>query len=282
MLNSCAIVKIHWGCACTHMFLLDYLENFLRIFEVMLLCVCSCALKAHGFKFMLTLCIWLTIELNCCVFVGIHWRTSCALMILLALTYLAHSCSYVLCLCKWALWSLPCVLGILLVLSTAFGKFLFKLCTILASMAPKKCVKTTAASTSRAPAARGNSSLPYIINKDNIVFVDAEHASRYDAIVTRKLSAPSYLDRQILDITYFYDDVQGCIRFRLFNATHAIHLIRFNELLHLPPFGTLILDHENYTTKSFGTPSLVRGSHMRHSSPRPPWFAILSFIISNA
>ena len=100
------------------------------------------------------------------------------------------------------------MLGILLVLSTAFGKFLFKLCTILASMAPKKCVKTTAASTSRAPAARGNSSLPYIINKDNIVFVDAEHASRYDAIVTRKLSAPSYLDRQILDITYFYDDVR--------------------------------------------------------------------------
>ena len=59
-------------------------------------------------------------------------------------------------------------------------------------MAPKKHLKTTAASTSRAPAARGNTSLPHVINKYRLVFVDAEHASRYDAIVTRKLSAPSY------------------------------------------------------------------------------------------
>ena len=65
-------------------------------------------------------------------------------------------------------------------------------------MAPKKRVKTTAASTSRALAARGNASLPHVINKYHLVFVDAKHASRYDAIVTRKLSAPSYLDRQML------------------------------------------------------------------------------------
>ena len=83
---------------------------------------------------------------------------------------------------------------VFLAISVAFGKFLFKLCAILASMAPKKRVKATA-STCWAPAGQGNSSAPYVINKYNIVFVDAEHTSRYDAIVTRKLSAPSYLDR---------------------------------------------------------------------------------------
>ena len=35
--------------------------------------------------------------------------------------------------------------------------------------------------------------------------MDAEHASRYDAIVTRKLSAPSCLNRHILDIVSLYD-----------------------------------------------------------------------------
>jgi len=139
--------------------------------------------------------------------------------------------------------------------------------------------------------------------------VDAEHSFRYDAIVTRKLSTHSYLDRQILDITNLYDDlrhllgilrwenflqlqepvykrlvwefmsclvvdirrkfdeVQGYIRFRLFNATHEMHLIRFNELLRLPSFGTLIPDHENYIGKSFwhtitcsGQPYEVRSS----------------------
>jgi len=123
--------------------------------------------------------------------------------------------------------------------------------------------------------------------------VDAEHASRYDAIVTRKLSAPISLDRHILDIVSLYDElrhllgilgwensvelqepvyqrlvwefmcslvvdlrkkfdeVQGYIRFCLFNATHEMHLIRFNELLRLPPFGALTPDHENYTSRGF-------------------------------
>jgi len=69
-------------------------------------------------------------------------------------------------------------------------------------------MKATTASTSRAPVTRGNFSLPHVINKYNIVFVDAEHASRCDSIVTRKLSAPSYLDRHILDIVSFYDDLR--------------------------------------------------------------------------
>ena len=38
--------------------------------------------------------------------------------------------------------------------------------------------------------------------------MDVEYASRYDAIVTKKLSAPSYLDRQILDITNLCDDLR--------------------------------------------------------------------------
>jgi len=75
-------------------------------------------------------------------------------------------------------------------------------------MAPKKHMKTTAASTRRAPVARGNSLLPHVINKYNIVFVDAKHACRYDSIVNRKLSAPSYLDSQILDTVSLYDDLR--------------------------------------------------------------------------
>ena len=160
-------------------------------------------------------------------------------------------------------------------------------------MTPKKRVKTTATSTSRASVAGGNSSLPHVINKYNIVFVDTEHVSRYDAIAARKLSTPSYLNRHILDIVSLYDDlrhlfgihgwenfvkfqepvyerlvwefmsslvvdlrrkfdeVQGYIRFHLFNTTHEMHPIRFNELLCLPPFGALTLDHENYTSRGF-------------------------------
>ena len=75
-------------------------------------------------------------------------------------------------------------------------------------MAPRKRLRTIAVSTSRAPVARVNSSLPHVINNYNIVFADVEHVSKYDAIVTRKLSAPSYLDRHILDIVFLYDDLR--------------------------------------------------------------------------
>ena len=166
-----------------------------------------------------------------------------------------------------------------------------------ASMAPKKRMKTTAASTSRASAARGNSSLPHVINKYHLVFMDAEHASRYDSIVTRKLSAPRYLDRQMLETLSLYDDlrrllvtlgwvhfvelqepvyerlvwefmsslvvdlrrkfdeVPGYIRFRLFNVTHEMHLVRFNELLHLPAYGALTPEHEDYICLLYTSPS---------------------------
>ena len=55
----------------------------------------------------------------------------------------------------------------------------------------------------------------------------------------------------VVDIHRKFDAGQGHIRFRLFNATYEIHLIRFNKLLRLPPFGILIPDHENNTAKSF-------------------------------
>jgi len=38
--------------------------------------------------------------------------------------------------------------------------------------------------------------------------MDAEHASRYDSIVTRKLSAHSYFDSQILETVSLYDDLR--------------------------------------------------------------------------
>ena len=74
-------------------------------------------------------------------------------------------------------------------------------------MAPKKRLKSTAASTSRAQAARGNSSPPHVLNKYNIVFLDAEHARRYDVIVSRKICAPNYLDVQMLTTLHLYDDL---------------------------------------------------------------------------
>ena len=125
------------------------------------------------------------------------------------------------------------------------------------------------------------------------MFVDAEHESRYDSIVTRKISAPSYLDRQMLEPMSLYDDlrrllvnlgwenfvelqelvyewlvwkfmsslvvdlhrrfdeVPGYIRFCLFNAMDEMHLIRFNELLRLPAYGTLIAEHEDYISRGF-------------------------------
>ena len=81
-------------------------------------------------------------------------------------------------------------------------------------MAPKKRVRTTVASTTQAPGARGNSSLPHIIDKYRLMFVDAEHASKYDSIVTRKISTPSYLDRQMLETMSLYDDLRILLNFK--------------------------------------------------------------------
>ena len=55
----------------------------------------------------------------------------------------------------------------------------------------------------------------------------------------------------VIDLRRKFYEVQEYIRFHLFKATHEMHLIRLNKLLRLPPFDTLILDHENYTAKSF-------------------------------
>jgi len=55
----------------------------------------------------------------------------------------------------------------------------------------------------------------------------------------------------VIDFRMRFDEVPGYIRFRLFNATHEMHLIRFNELLYLPAFGALTPDNEDYTSRSF-------------------------------
>ena len=143
------------------------------------------------------------IELHTCEIMGVHWGFGCVQM--LSLEHFLHafeivlvcvpSCVSFVCfeLTLCASWT-NCALWVFQCFQLPSSKFLQALC-LNASMAPKKRVKTTAASTSRAPAARGNSSLPHVINKYHLVLVDAEHASRYDSIVTRKISTPSYLDR---------------------------------------------------------------------------------------
>ena len=55
--------------------------------------------------------------------------------------------------------------------------------------------------------ARGNPFLPHVINKYHIAFLDAEHAKRYDTIVSRKICAPSYLDVDMLRTLHLYDDL---------------------------------------------------------------------------
>ena len=79
------------------------------------------------------------------------------------------------------------------------------------TMAPKKRLKSTA-STSRAPATQGNSSIPHVLNKYNIVSMDAEHARHYDAVVSRKICAPYYLDVEMLTTLYLYDDLVILLR----------------------------------------------------------------------
>ena len=74
-------------------------------------------------------------------------------------------------------------------------------------MAPKKRLKSTVASTSRAATARGNSSIRHVLNKYNIVFMDAEHTCHCDAIVSRKIFAPNYLDVEMLTTLHLYDDL---------------------------------------------------------------------------
>ena len=89
-------------------------------------------------------------------------------------------------------------------------------------MAPKKRLNLTAASTSRAPAARGNSSIPHVLNKYNIIFMDAEHARRYDAVVSRKICARNYLDVEMLTTLHLYDDLV----ILLHNLGWASHIAR--------------------------------------------------------
>jgi len=53
----------------------------------------------------------------------------------------------------------------------------------LAPMAPKKHIKTTVASSNRAQAARGNASLPHVINKYDIVFMNVDHTKPTSKVV---------------------------------------------------------------------------------------------------
>jgi len=51
-----------------------------------------------------------------------------------------------------------------------------------------------------------------VINKYNLVFVDAEHASLYDAIVSRKICGPNYLDADMFTNLRLYDDLRLLLR----------------------------------------------------------------------
>jgi len=61
---------------------------------------------------------------------------------------------------------------------------------------------------------RGNcaqSSPPHVINKYNIVFVEDVQRERYDALVTRKISAPKYIDVELLQGLGMWDDMNASI-----------------------------------------------------------------------
>jgi len=126
-LHCCDIIGVHWGFACVHMF---FLENFSRAFEVMLVCVPSCAVKVYGFN----LC------LNCTrgwfwSLLSVHLWTPlaklCASMFSLAsICNFASVWSYafvcaLVCFCDHSL----CLLSVF-VISVAFGLPTFRLCAI--------------------------------------------------------------------------------------------------------------------------------------------------------
>jgi len=51
-----------------------------------------------------------------------------------------------------------------------------------------------------------------VIRKYNLVSIDAQEASSYDAIVTTKIGAPNYLDVDVLNTLHFYDDLRIMLR----------------------------------------------------------------------
>ncbi|KAJ8429181.1 hypothetical protein Cgig2_011785 [Carnegiea gigantea] len=134
--------------------------------------------------------------------------------------------------------------------------------------------------------------------------MDADHASRCAAIVSRKICAPSYIDIDMLrtlqlydDVVDFialqepvyerlvwefmssyvvdfkrkFDDVRGYIRFRLFNHTHEMHLVQFNELLRLPVGGATYHTPPDYQPKQFWTTLTCLGRPYEARSTKATW-----------
>ena len=60
-----------------------------------------------------------------------------------------------------------------------------------------------------------------------------------------------FLSSLVVDLDRKFDEVRGYVRFRLFNTTHEMHLIRFNELLQLPTLVIMVPAHDDYNAKSF-------------------------------
>jgi len=71
-----------------------------------------------------------------------------------------------------------------------------------------------------------------------------------------------------VDLRRGFDEVLGYICFRLFNVTHEIHLIRFNELLRLPASGALTPKHEDYISRSFWCTITCSGKHYEARSSK--------------
>jgi len=60
-----------------------------------------------------------------------------------------------------------------------------------------------------------------------------------------------FMSSLVVDLRRRFDEVLGFIGFRLFNVTHEMHLVRFNELLRLLAYGALTPEHEDYIARSF-------------------------------
>ena len=70
----------------------------------------------------------------------------------------------------------------------------------------------TNTSASRANAARVSFLTSHLINKYNLVFIDAQQASCYDVIVSRKICAPNYLDVDMVNTLLLCDDLRLLLR----------------------------------------------------------------------
>ena len=84
---------------------------------------------------------------------------------------------------------------------------------LASSSAPPRASKATTTSPSHSLAPprdnHAQSQLPHVVNKHDIVFVDDVQRERYDALMSRIISEPKYVDTSLLRLLHLWDDLNA-------------------------------------------------------------------------